>query len=424
MLTQEENDLLTRTGPGTPGGELLRRYWQPVALAEELPPGGAPLPVRILGEDLVLFRDDQGRPGLLGIHCSHRGADLSYGRLEDGGLRCIYHGWLYDVHGRCLEQPGEPAVGTRHASPLHERIRHPAYPCREDGGLILTYMGPGEPPLLTPYEFLEAPVGRRFATKDFRDCSYLQGNEGNIDPQHLGLLHWTAASPPTSAPYYHAHGPKPIIEVEETDFGVRLFTMVPFDPAKNYVKITNFILPNLGAFEGSSFERLDGYGVNWHVPIDDTHHWVYTLFFDRQRSLDREAAERVRPQTTPSYQRTRTRANRYLQDREAMKVDSFAGLATAFGEQDACVIEARPVQDRTREQLGANDRAIIASRVLLLKALRAIQDGRDPPHVFRRPPANGESNIVVMHEEIPISADWRAYLRSKTLLPAAVAARG
>src|SRR5205809_7538785 len=108
MLTVEENELITRTGPGTPGGDLLRRYWQPAALSEEVPPGGAPIPVRLLGEDLVLFRDEQGRPGLLGIHCSHRGADLSYGRPEDGGLRCIYHGWLYDRAGRCLEQPGEP----------------------------------------------------------------------------------------------------------------------------------------------------------------------------------------------------------------------------------------------------------------------------------------------------------------------------
>ncbi len=112
MISQEENDLLTRTDPGTPCGELIRRDWQPAALSEELPPGGPPLPVRLLGEDLVLFRDDQGRPGLLGIHCSHRGADLSYGRVEDGGLRCIYHGWLYDIHGQCLDQPGEPGGGS------------------------------------------------------------------------------------------------------------------------------------------------------------------------------------------------------------------------------------------------------------------------------------------------------------------------
>src|SRR3982750_2093316 len=142
MLTKEQNDLLTQTGPGTPGGALLRRYWQPVALAEELPPGGAPLPVTLLGEELVLFRDEHGRPGLLGRHCPHRGADLSYGRLEDGGLRCIYHGWLYDRTGRCLEQPGEPAGST-----FHERIRQTSYPRIERAGIVVAYMGPGERPL-------------------------------------------------------------------------------------------------------------------------------------------------------------------------------------------------------------------------------------------------------------------------------------
>src|SRR5438477_11870616 len=169
MLTTEENHLLTRTGPGTPCGELLRRYWQPVALSAELPPGGAPVPVTVMGEELVLFRDEQGRPGLIGMHCAHRGADLSYGRLEDGGLRCIYHGWLYDRTGRCLEQPGEPSLPPQPfdqlraaaspargegARPFHERIRQTAYPCREAGGMVFSYMGPGEPPLLPGYEFL------------------------------------------------------------------------------------------------------------------------------------------------------------------------------------------------------------------------------------------------------------------------------
>ncbi len=124
MLSHEENEMLTRVGPGTPAGELLRRYWQPVALSEELPPGGAPIPLRILGEDLVLFRDDEGRPGLLGLHCSHRGADLSYARVEDGGLRCIYHGWLFDIKGHCLDQPGEQGGGEQKYS-----IRHMAYHC-------------------------------------------------------------------------------------------------------------------------------------------------------------------------------------------------------------------------------------------------------------------------------------------------------
>src|SRR5438067_7297493 len=165
MLTKEENALLTQTGPGTPCGALMRRYWQPVALAEELPSGGAPLPVRILSEELVLFRDEEGQPGLLGLHCPHRGADLSYGRLEDGGLRCLYHGWLYDRAGRCLEQPGEPAGST-----FHDRIRHTAYPCVEAAGLIFAYLGPGEPPLLPAYEALTVPDANRFVIKYYHEC--------------------------------------------------------------------------------------------------------------------------------------------------------------------------------------------------------------------------------------------------------------
>src|SRR6266540_2458422 len=187
MITPEENNLLTQTDPKTPCGELLRRYWQPVALAEELPSGGAPLPVRILGEDLVLFRDNAGQPGLLPIHCAHRGADLSYGRVEDGGLRCIYHGWLYDVRGNCLEQPGEPAGST-----FHERIHQLAYPCQEHAGVIFAYLGPGEPPLFPRYEFLHVPADHVVATKLWHECNYLQANEGNIDLSHLTFLHYTA----------------------------------------------------------------------------------------------------------------------------------------------------------------------------------------------------------------------------------------
>src|SRR5438552_3292109 len=139
MITEQENNLLTQTGPRTPCGELMRRYWQPVALSEELP-YGAPLKVRIFGEDLVLFRDDQGRPGLLGLHCSHRGTDLSYGRVEDGGLRCVAHGWIYGVGGRCRERTGDAGGGDN-----GHKIRHLAYPGEEGGGVIGAYMGPGAP---------------------------------------------------------------------------------------------------------------------------------------------------------------------------------------------------------------------------------------------------------------------------------------
>src|SRR5512134_3509544 len=164
MMTREENELLTQTGPGTPCGEMMRRYWQPVGLSEELPVGGAPLSVRILGEELVLFRDDQGRVGLLGLHCAHRGTDLSYGRIEDGGLRCLYHGWLYDIDGRCLDQPAEPSI-----SRFKEKICHLSYPCLERAGLIFAFMGEGEAPLLPDYEFLLVPETQTAIHRAFVD---------------------------------------------------------------------------------------------------------------------------------------------------------------------------------------------------------------------------------------------------------------
>ena len=179
MLTQEQNDLICRTGPGTPGGEFMRRYWQPVALAEELPPGGAPIPVELLSEKLTLYRDEHGNPCLIARRCPHRGADLSYGRVEAGGIRCLYHGWVFSGDGRCLEQPGEPA-----GSSLREKVKFVAYPCREAGGLIFAYLGPGEPPRLPALPFLAGKTDHAWYTKIHHECNYLQGQEGKQHDHH------------------------------------------------------------------------------------------------------------------------------------------------------------------------------------------------------------------------------------------------
>src|SRR5581483_1405243 len=243
-------------------------------LSEELPDGGAPLPIRLLGEDLVLFRSE-GRIGLLALHCPHRGADLSYGRLEDGGLRCIYHGWLFDVGGRCLDQPGEPAGST-----FFERIRHRAYPCVEKAGIILAYLGPGEAPLLPAYEFLNAPDGYYTSSKVFQDCNYLQGNEGNVDPQHLSFLHRLSV-PGDVNQTLNRRVTAPYIETEDTNFGVRIYAVRRVDDERTYVRVTNFVFPNFSAVAGDS----EGYSVNWHVPIDDTHHWRYGIRFNRGTPL-------------------------------------------------------------------------------------------------------------------------------------------
>ncbi|MGB7948008.1 MAG: Rieske 2Fe-2S domain-containing protein, partial [Candidatus Binatia bacterium] len=403
MISAEENNLLTEVGPGAPCGELLRRYWQPAALSEELPSGGAPLKVKIMGEELVLFRDDRGRLGLLGLHCSHRGTNLSYGRVEDGGLRCLYHGWLYDVAGRCLQQPGEPGGGEH-----RDAIRHRAYPCKEAGGVIFAYMGPDEPPLLPDYDFLTVPEANRTAVKIFHNCSYLQGNEGNIDPVHLSFLHQylneaqvarrrlVPGSTVTDNTLLR-QDIAPTIDVEVTDFGLRIYTLRDSGSAKRYLRVTNFVMPNLSAFGGSTVG--DGYSIHWHVPIDDTHHWKYIFMFSQTKPLDDELRNKSRVELTEDYRPTRNAANRYLQDRESMDTQTFTGMGFNFQAHDAFATESQgPVQDRTNEHPVSSDKAIIASRKLLLKAIKEVQEGRPPQHVIRDPKLNRFSHLLVISE--------------------------
>ena len=415
MITQEENDLLTKVGRGTPAGELLRRYWQPVALSEELPPGGAPVAVKIMGEDLVLFRDDKGRPGLLGTHCSHRGTDLSFGRVEDGGLRCLYHGWLYDINGRCLEQPGEPGGGEH-----RDAIRHPAYPCEEKGGAIFTYMGPGEPSLLPKYEFLGVPSDHRLVCKIFHECNYLQANEGNIDPVHLSYLHRFLEVPQnryagvrnTEDSHYSlvATDVAPTIDVELTDFGVRIYTVRKQPGEKVYLRVSYFILPNLSAFPGQT--GGEGYTVNWHVPIDDTHHWKYMFVFSREAPLDKTMIQRERSEMTPDFKLVRNNSNRFQQDRESMMTQTYSGMGHGFQAHDVFATSSQgAIQDRTQEHVVSSDKAIVAARKLMVKAIRDIQDGGEPPHVVRDPAQNRFPHLQVISDLIPGTTDIKQHTR-------------
>ncbi|MBM2811724.1 MAG: phthalate 4,5-dioxygenase [Chloroflexi bacterium] len=389
-------------------GELLRRYWQPVALAEELPAGGAPVPVQAMGEDLVLFRDDKGQIGLLGLHCSHRGADLSYGRLEDEGLRCIYHGWLYDVRGRCLEQPGEPSGST-----FNERIRHGAYPCQERGGLILAYMGPGEAPLLPDYEFLSAPADHRTVTKVFHECNFQQSSEGNIDQAHVSFLHRVARD--GGDMNYLVEDTSPSLDPEETDYGLRIYSVRRVEGDKQFVKISNFVMPNFAAVPGGG--RGDGYQVNWHVPIDDTHHWKFVYTYRRNTPIGPPSPHGTRAEVDSQYHLIRNKGNRYLQDRDEMKSKSFVGLAVGFNAQDACATEgAGPIQDRTDEHIAYTDRVISASRALLFRAMRDVEEGRDPQHVIRDPAANGPPEILVRTDVILGDVPWREHWRQSAPL--------
>jgi len=415
MISAEENNLLTQTGPRTPAGELMRRYWQPVALSEELPQGGAPVKVQILGEDLVLFRDDHGRPGLLGLHCAHRGTDLSYGRIENGGLRCLYHGWLYDVAGCVLEQPGEPGGGGRSA------IRHRAYPCQEAGGVIFTYIGAGEPPLLPNYEFLTVPEPQRTVTKIFYRCNYLQGNEGNIDPVHLSFLHQylneaqvaqkrIVPGTGTTDNALLSKDITPTIEVELTDFGLRIYTIRGAGSDNSYLRITNFIMPNLSAFGGSTVG--EGYAVHWHVPINDTSHWKYVFMFSREKDLSEELRKKHRADLSPDYRLSREEANRYQQDRDSMRNRTFTGMGLNFQAHDAFATESQgAIQDRTAEHLVSSDKAIVASRKLLLSGIEDVRQGRKPRHRISDPRANQFPHLLVVSEVVPNSIHWKDHAK-------------
>jgi phthalate 4,5-dioxygenase oxygenase subunit len=343
MLTQEDNRLLTLTGPDTPGGALMRCYWHPVALSEEL--GGAPIPVRILGEELVLFRDQSGRPGLLGLYCAHRCADLSYGRIENGGLRCLYHGWLYDAAGRCLEQPAEPPE-----SRYKDEIRHPAYPVVERAGLLLAYMGKGAPPVLPDYEFLNAAPEHRFLQKTYLECNYLQALEGDIDPAHVSFLHSSMQRRPpgrkdartvpgsngAAAAFVRADA-RPKLEAESTDFGLRNYAIREAGDGRRYVRINNFIMPNKVAAVGNEGRVSEGYTIHWRVPVDDESHIRFDVYFNRVRPVARQRYEDEAATEVIDNRYRRNKRNRYLQDREQMKTVS-PGWATIM----PCTTPSRP----------------------------------------------------------------------------------
>ena len=416
MLTKEENDLVTQIAPGTPCGQLLRSYWQPAALSEELPPGGPPIPVRLFGEDLVMFRDDLGRLGLLDLHCAHRRADLSYGRIEDGGLRCVYHGWLYDVFGKCLETPAEPP-GSR----LHLAVRHRAYPCVEQGGIIFTYMGAGEPPLFPNYEVLSVPAEHRFVTKYFFACNYLQVQEGSQDGTHVPFLHRflrtdsgarklgehpRALLPGEDAPFRDGQnaifGPR---RVEENDFSV-------WNYGANGTGSPEYTFPSLCLTSGGPQPMGDGYQIYWSVPIDDTHCWMFVLAFKRSGPIPEEHRHaRSWALTTPDYHFVRNAANRYLQDREEQRTSTFTGMGPTFIVQDAMANETQgPVHDRSKELLGTADMAIAAWRHMLLGAVRTVQEGGDPPGRIKDEGVNTVDPLFLKRNAPPSDADLEGIL--------------
>jgi len=418
MLSREDNELISRVGPGTPGGDMMRRYWHPVALAREIPVGGAPKPVRILGEDLVLFRTKVGDLGLIDLHCPHRGTDLSYGRVEADGLRCLYHGWKMGIDGRCLDQPGEPK-----GSNFKDKVRHTAYPVVEAGGLIMTYMGPGKAPPLPKLPIFEAPASHVWSSKLFHQCSYLNGAEGEVDSQHLSFLH-RIASADVALDEFQAESDalfgtdvSPTIDFDVAPYGLRMFSTRHMGDSKKYVRVTNFIMPYTLAFDGGPHfdpkkvrPRMNiGHWLHLHVPIDDVRHWKYVVAYSYDRPLEEDwLHEMIESEMTPDFMPKRHAGNRYLQDRNEMDRLTFLGMGYNFEIHDLFATESqRPISDRTREHLGASDRGVTAMRRMVLGAIKDVREGRAPIMTTTDPAVNHFSEMVVVSDTVPEAVDER-----------------
>ncbi len=400
MLSVLDNELLTRTGAGTPMGRLMRRYWLPVMLSSELPaPDAPPRRVRVMGEDLVGFRDTNGRLGLLAEHCSHRGTSLFYGRNEECGLRCIYHGWKYDVDGNVVDTPAEPG-----GSKLGPKVKHTAYPCHEVAGLIWAYMGPKEhQPLFPNYLFAEAPPENVWVTKCILECNYLQGLEGEVDSAHLSFLHkeWGPDSADDRQGLFQ-QDTVPSYEIEETDFGLRLVALRAAGPGEQYVRVTSFVMPVTCWINGRGTKAAHIY-----VPIDDTHTWRIDMgVLDRPATAaDASRAEEI----GPDFRKVRNIGNDYLQDRERQRESDFTGISVFLNEDAAATESMGPLFDRSGEHLGVSDRGVIALRRYLLSAVRSLADGGEPPHQVTDPRRNDMRHIDTIAEVIPAAEHWREH---------------
>ncbi len=388
MLSQEENDLLCRTGPGTPMGNLFRRFWLPVALSRELPKTDCPpVRLRILSEDLIAFRDTNGKVGLLSRYCPHRGASLFFGRNEEGGLRCVYHGWKFDTAGVCIDMPNEPAECS-----FKHKIRQTAYPTREAGGVIWAYMGPQEiMPELPQLEWTLVPQTHVYAHKRLQHCNYLQNVEGEVDSSHVSFLHREFRPEKFNAAIAgqvllaQAKDTAPKFLVQETEYGLAIGARRNWDADQYYWRVTKFLMPSFTLIPSEAGSPINFTAA---VPVDDKNMVGFTVTWLPDRPLaDNDistieswtgAYAEVDPKT---FEPIASRANDYLLDREKQRTENFTGMR-GIREQDIAVQEDQfggPVTDRTKEHLGTSDAGVITLRRRLLHSVRNFQQGQEPP---------------------------------------------
>ena len=412
MLSREDNELLCKVGPGTPTGALLRQYWIPALMSSELPErDAAPVRVRLLGENLIAFRVTSGKIGLIQNHCPHRGASLFFGRNEEEGLRCVYHGWKFSCEGHCVDMPNEPDESNFKA-----KIHATAYPCVERNDIIWTYMGPRQtPPPLPDIEPNMLPQGEYQVQKVLRECNWFQGLEGDIDTSHLGFLHLGAVKPEQTKPgtfdYYNVADRAPKYEVVDTEFGTSYGAYRPAEADTYYWRIAHFLFPFFTMIP-TGILGMQVLVRAW-VPVDDNHIMFWSIAAPRSRvgngaaggaaglsaggrpvaaAGSRAGGFEFLPDSsdwTGKFRLAQNKDNDYLIDRDAQRTTSYTGIA-GIHQQDQAVTESMgPIYDRTQEHLGSSDAMVIRTRRRVINAARALRDnattppGVDDPAVYR-----------------------------------------
>ncbi|HKU94104.1 MAG TPA: Rieske 2Fe-2S domain-containing protein [Vineibacter sp.] len=423
MLSARDNDALTRVGPGTPMGELMRQYWIPACLSSELEANGEPMRLLLLGEQLIAFRDSSGRIGIMEHRCPHRCASLFFGRNEHDGLRCVYHGWKFDVAGNCVDMPNVPA-----AQDFKSKVKTKAYKVVERAGLVWTYMGSrAEAPPLPEIEALMLPEAERSLRVHQRDCNWLQSLEGDIDTSHFGFLHIGAVDAddvdPTTMHRWSIVDRAPDYHARETDWGTMYCAYREAEPGTYYYRFAHFLLPFFTHTPNGTFNDQIQCTIN--VPMDDTHTMTYNVGWTKRTPplQTLKTGEPIPglppdmtylPRTNDWYGRWRLAANRdndYFLDREMQRHSNYSGIQ-GIGRQDQAMIECMgEIVDRSLEHLAPSDRMIMVTRRRLLNAARDLQDDKKVPatvdgsHIYRG--ARGGAFLA------PTDLDWReAYARN------------
>jgi phthalate 4,5-dioxygenase oxygenase subunit len=423
-------DVITRVGPGTPMGNLFRRFWLPALLSSELPePDGTPVRIRILSEDLLAFRDSDGKVGIVGAYCTHKLAPLFFGRNEQCGIRCVYHGWKFNVDGECVDIPN--IVPPDNFPALKERARIKSYPVREAGGITWLYMGPRElMPELPGMEWMSLPASHVYTARWLHRSNWLQAAEGEIDTSHLSFLH-SVLQVPESGPDRHrlARDGAPHIELRDTDYGFVYGARRRYDD-RFYWRVTQWMLPMWSAIPGG-IDDFVGAGRAW-VPIDDYHTTAFSYQYRPERSLsEAEVAEINQGRQFPprskkgsiqlphgyvidTFVPTASKDNDYMIDRLVQRKESFTGIR-GINEQDRALQESMPsiqgdqfgIVDRSGEHLVKSDLPTMFARSKLTKLARDLVEGKEPVAALR-----GEQYCLRAIAKVSTIADFDEFMKA------------